>query len=59
MASKNAVNEIRNTNDDIQILTDKPSGSWIVDPETGTWTPADEATIKRYGKDAVYVENRE
>lgn len=37
-------------------LQDKPSGSWNVDPKTGVWTPADEATRKRYGKDATYSE---
>lgn len=35
-------------------LTDKPSGSWVIDQETGVWSPADDITRERYGKDATY-----
>lgn len=35
-------------------MTDKPSGSWIVDRKSGVWTPADESTRERYGAKATY-----
>lgn len=41
------------------LLTEKPSGSWTVDAETGVWTPADAETIAHFGAESTYEEEEE